>query len=100
MAKELTEFIPAWVIDRVVSSFGDYIYVNIFRLYSRTFMFLFGIKDTSYEVPNHYLDRFWRDCWEMMPEPQKICRSFTIKQYRIEKTYRLAQIRISGIHCF
>ena len=55
-------------------AFKNWLYVTIFRLYATAFTFLSRIKDTSYVVPKHHLDHFWRDCWAMMPEPQKICR--------------------------
>ncbi|WP_455628916.1 glycosyltransferase [Parabacteroides chinchillae] len=54
----------------------NWLYVRIFMLYSKAFMFLSQIKDTSYVVPQYHLDRFWRDCWEMMPEPQKRCKYY------------------------
>jgi len=36
--------------------------------------------------PEHHLDRFWRDCSEMMPESQKIC-----KYYYLNAEKRLQQ---------
>lgn len=62
-------------------------YVNIFRLYEWTFTLLSGIKDSSYSVPLHHLDRFWRDCREMMPVPQKICRNYFKKAKEGLKKY-------------
>ena len=54
----------------------NWFYVNIFKLYSRAFSLLSCIQDTSFPLPEHHLDHFWRDCPEMMPEPQKICRHY------------------------
>jgi glycosyltransferase involved in cell wall biosynthesis len=51
-------------------------YVNIFRLYSMAFTLLYKIKDSSYIVPKHHLDRFWRDCWQMIPDSQQRCRDY------------------------
>ena len=51
----------------------NWLYVIIFNLYSWAFVLLARMKDTSYKVPAHHLDRFWRDCPEMMPKPQKLC---------------------------
>ena len=52
------------------------LYVNIFKLYARTFDLLACVKDTSYTLPDYHLDRFWRDCREMTLEPQKICKRY------------------------
>ena len=54
----------------------SWLYVIIFRNYHVAFRLLSQIKDTSCNVPNHYLDRFWRDCHKMIPEPQKICQNY------------------------
>lgn len=56
--------------------FKNWLYVNIFMIYSKAFMFLSQIKDTSYVVPKYHLDRFWRDSWVMMSEPQKKCKYY------------------------
>jgi glycosyltransferase involved in cell wall biosynthesis len=56
----------------------NWLYVDIFTLYLRAFSLLSHIKDSSFIIPEHHLDRFWRDCWEMMPEPQKICKEYFI----------------------
>lgn len=56
-------------------------YVNIFRLYTMAFMLLSNVKDSSYILPQHYLDRFWRDCWQMIPEAVPVCKIY----------YRLAE---------
>ena len=57
-------------------AFKNWLYVIIFNLYSRAFTLLSKIKDTSYIVPKYHLDRFWRDCWTMLPETQKICGNY------------------------
>ena len=54
----------------------NWMYVNIFKLYSRAFDLLSRIKDTSCVLPTHYLDCFWRNCHEMMPEAQHRCRVY------------------------
>jgi len=48
--------------------------VHVFFLYSMTFNHLSRLKDSSIQIPEHHLGRFWRDCWKMMPVPQKKCR--------------------------
>jgi glycosyltransferase involved in cell wall biosynthesis len=62
-------------------------YVNIFRMYATAFMLLAGIKDSSYTVPFHYLDRFWRDCCDMTPEARKICGNYYKKAEEGLKKY-------------
>jgi len=54
----------------------NWFYVNIFWLYYWAFSLLPKVKDSSYKLPVHHLESFWRDCWEMMPVPQKICRNY------------------------
>jgi ubiquinone/menaquinone biosynthesis C-methylase UbiE len=56
--------------------FKSWWYVNIFILYIMAFELLSKIKNSSYVVPKHYIDRFWRDCLEMMPVPQKVCLNY------------------------
>jgi len=53
----------------------NWMYVNIFDRLQFALSFLSRIKDSSYILPAHQLDRFWRECCEMMPEPQKICNN-------------------------
>ena len=66
----------------------NWIYVNIFCLYFQAFRLLSGIKDTSYMFPAHHLDIFCRDCWEMMPHPQAICRDYVCKAEAGLKKYK------------
>ena len=54
----------------------SWLYVNIFWLYSWAFRLLPNYKDSSYLIPMHHLDRFWRDCLKMMPEPQKMSKKY------------------------
>jgi len=65
----------------------NWFYVNIFNLYSWAFSHLPAIQDTSYMLPAHQLDRFWQDCWEMMPEPRRICNLYFRYAERGLKTY-------------
>jgi glycosyltransferase involved in cell wall biosynthesis len=51
-------------------------YVNIFRLYSEAFTLLSKVKDSSYKVPTHHLDCFWRDCSQMIPDSLQRCREY------------------------
>jgi Glycosyltransferases involved in cell wall biogenesis len=51
-------------------------YVTVFRLYSKVFTLLGNVKDSSYTVPPHHLDRLWRDSRQMIPEAQQRCRSY------------------------
>lgn len=51
-------------------------YVNIFRLYSAAFTLLPKVKNSSYLVPEHHLDRFWRDCCLMIPDSLQRCRDY------------------------
>jgi glycosyltransferase involved in cell wall biosynthesis len=54
----------------------SWLYVIIFRHYAWAFTILRTIKDSSYNVPVHHLDRFWRDCTDMMPKPQQRCKTY------------------------
>ena len=76
VGNRLTEFAGHLDFMGEDGEFKNWLYVNIFWIYSKAFMFLSRIKDTSYVVPQYHLDRFWRDCWEMMPEPQKRCKYY------------------------
>lgn len=51
-------------------------YVNIYRLYTRAFTSLSKMKDSSYFVPTHHLDRFWRECGQMVPDSIQRCRDY------------------------
>jgi glycosyltransferase involved in cell wall biosynthesis len=80
----LIEFADRFDFSGEDSVFRNWLYVNIFRIYSTTFNLVSSIKNSSIIIPPHHLDRFWKDCWEMIPESQKICKHF----------YQLAEIRL------
>ena len=64
----------------------SWLYATVFKLYSRAFAVLPGIKDSSYVVPVYHLDRFWRDCQEIMPEAADRCRrSFRVAEAGLKK---------------
>ena len=73
---KLFEFADRYNFSDEDGELKNWLYVNIYWLYSIAFTLLPKIKDSSFIVPLHHLDRFWTDCWEMMPEPQKICRKY------------------------
>lgn len=75
----LTKFIDGFVSSEVSDELRSWWSVNIFRLYSMTFTLLSNVKDSSYIVPKHHLDRFWRDCGLMVPGSIQRCRDY----YRI-----------------
>ena len=71
----------------------NWLYVNNFKLYSITFKLASRLKDSSYVLPKHHLDCFWRDCQKMMPEPLKICRKYyqdAEKNYKIYTEWRIS----------
>lgn len=51
-------------------------YVNIYRLYREAFSLLSKVRASSYNVPRHHLDRFWRDCGQMVPDCIQRCRDY------------------------
>ena len=84
---KLMEFADRFEFSGKDGELKNWWYVNTFWLYSRAFAMLRYVKNTSYSLPKHQLDRFWRDCWEMMPEPQRICRNFFNKAETDLKKY-------------
>jgi len=54
----------------------NWMYVNILNRLQYIFSFLIKIKDTTYLMPSHQLDRYWKECQDMMPEPQKKCNFY------------------------
>jgi hypothetical protein len=54
----------------------NWLYVNIFRIYANAFSLLYKVKNSTYQLPELQLTCYWRDAWEMIPEPQKICRNY------------------------
>ena len=73
---KLMKFADRFAFSGEDGEFKNWWYVNIFWLYFCAFNLLPKIKDSSYVLPPHHLERFWRDCWEMMPCPQKICKNY------------------------
>jgi len=76
VANRLMKFSDHFDFSGETEELKNWWYVNIFRLYAQSFSILSRIKDSSYTVPTHYLDRFWIDCIKMMPEAQKICKIY------------------------
>jgi glycosyltransferase involved in cell wall biosynthesis len=76
VANNLIEFAGRFDFSGEDGDLKSWMYVNIFKLYYRAFNLLSYIKDTSVVIPEHQLDRFWVDSWEMMPEPQKTGKSY------------------------
>lgn len=72
----LIEFAGQFEFSGADGELKSWLYVNIYRLYSKTFMLLSRIKNSSMMVPAYQLDRFWRDGCDMMPEPQRICNHY------------------------
>ena len=72
----LFEFADSYNFSGEDGELKNWLYVTIFNLYSWSFSHLPAIKDTTYRLPAHQLDRFWQDCWEMMPDPQRICNFY------------------------
>lgn len=62
-----------------LSNYGElksWWYVNLFRLYTIAFMQLSVIKNTSYILPQHHLDCFWRCCNQMVPDAVRKCKIY------------------------
>ena len=76
VTEHLMEFSERFSFSEKDGEFKSWWYVNVFVIYLMAFEILAKVKDSSYVVPKHHLDRFWRDCWEMAPEPQKICINY------------------------
>jgi len=73
VANLLFEFTDRYDFKGTDGEFKNWMYVNILNRLQYTFSFLSKIKDSSYVLPAHQLDRYWKACPEMMPEPQKRC---------------------------
>ena len=69
----LFEFADNYDFIGVDAELKNWMYFNILDRLQYAFSFLSQIKDSSYTMPSHKLDRYWRDCWKMMPEIQKLC---------------------------
>jgi len=87
VCNRLFEFADRYDFSGEDSELKNWFYVNIFNIYSWTFAKLSLIKDTNYVMPAHQLDRYWRECWEMMPEPREICNFYFHNAERGLKKY-------------
>ena len=87
LINRLLKFVDRYSFSGEDAELKNWLYVIVFRLYSWSFSNLPRIKDTSCILPAHQLDRFWRDCREMMPETQKICNIYFRNAERGLKTY-------------
>jgi glycosyltransferase involved in cell wall biosynthesis len=76
---KLMEFAGQFDFTSKDSELKNWLYAVIFRNYSMAFRMLPALKDVTYILPRHHLDRFWRDCWEMLPEPQKVCKKHFLR---------------------
>ena len=74
VADRLFEFADLYNFSGDNAALKNGLYVVVFRIYAMAFKAVSLLKDSSVILPEHQLDRFWRDCLEMMPEPQKRCR--------------------------
>lgn len=72
----LARFADRWSFDGKERALKSWWYVNLFRLYHWAFAYLAEAQDSSIEVPAHHLDRFWRDCGQMIPESIQRCRDY------------------------
>jgi glycosyltransferase involved in cell wall biosynthesis len=87
VANLLFEFTDRYDFSGMDAAFKNWMYVNILDRLQYAFSFLSRIRDSSYRMPSHPLDRYWRYCWEMMPEPQKICHYYFRRAERWLKAY-------------
>jgi len=53
----------------------SWLYVHIYKIYAWTLR-LASVKDSSYLMPVYRLDRFLKDCPEMLPEQRMICKQY------------------------
>jgi len=82
VTEKLIEFSDRFDFSGEDGELKNWLYVNIYRIYTDAFSLVAKIKDSSIMVTRSHFDRFLRDCWEMMPVPQRICN----KYYRIAET--------------
>ena len=74
---KLMEFEEQFDFSEENGELKDWWYVNIFRLYAMAFTLLPDLKDSSYELPKHYIDRLWNDCLQKMPpNAQQRCKDY------------------------
>ncbi len=69
----LFEFTDRYDFSGADGEVKGWMYVNIYDRLQWAFGYLSKIKDSSYIMPAHQTDRYWKECWEMAPEPQKSC---------------------------
>lgn len=101
VTEELIKFFDQFVSSETSDDLRSWWYVNIFRLYSMTFTLLSRLKDSSYIVHKHYLDRFWRDCGQMIPESIQRCRNYYYKAEAGLKEYTDWRVSdwVAGVDC-
>ena len=97
----LIKFSDQFVSSKTSVDLRSWWYVNILRLYSKAFTLLPNIKDSSYIVHKHYLDRFWRDCGQMIPESIQRCRNYYYKAEAGLKEYTDWRVSdwVAGVDC-
>ena len=101
VTEELIKFFDQFVSSKTSVDLRSWWYVNILRLYSKAFTLLPNIKDSSYIVHKHYLDRFWRDCGQMIPESIQRCRNYYYKAEAGLKEYTDWRVSdwVAGVDC-
>jgi glycosyltransferase involved in cell wall biosynthesis len=72
----LIEFADRAGFSKESGELTDWWHVNVFRLYTKALTLLPNVKDSSHRLPEHHLDRYWRDCRQMTPEAQQRCRDY------------------------
>ena len=97
----LIKFSDQFVSSKTSVDLRSWWYVNILRLYSMAFTLLPNMKDSSYIVHKHYLDRFWRDCGQMIPESIQRCRNYYYKAEAGLKEYTDWRVSdwVAGVDC-
>ena len=83
----LAQFADRWSFDGEERELKSWWYANLFRLYQWAFAYLAEVRDSSIEVPACHLDRFWRNCGEMIPEAAIRCREYYQKAENHLKEY-------------
>lgn len=76
VAEGLMEAAERWTFEGEEGVLKSWWYANAFRLYSWAFAYLAKVKDSSCPVPPFHIDRFWRNCGEMIPEAATRCREY------------------------
>ena len=87
VTEKLFEFAVRFDFSGEDAELKNWLYVNIFKLYSIAFEYVSNIKDSSIILPYHHLDCFSADFFKMLPEPQKMCLVFFQKSQRGLKKY-------------